>query len=481
MAWPGAQRPAGSGVSGQATGCPDRPPTGQHRSVVAARPHRGSEMKKILIINTVASNGGDAAILLALRGLAARAFGEDFQLLVYDSMPEVAARYYPEFTFRRQLYDTLVSGRRDHRDGRLWGIARRFRDRIARRRIEIGIAAMRRNDGRTARLLLSTRERDALKPFREADLVVSTGGTYLVENYNLAPRIFEFEVALAFERPLVLFTQSLGPFHDKRNRVRFARIFRGARRILVRDEASFRNCQDLGVPEDHVMVSADAVFALAEQGTLRRAADRRLPEEGDGLQVGISVREWNHFEQSSAEAGMERYIDSVQAVTEHLVRDHGATVNFLSTCQGVAEYRWDDSRIAREVTRRLDPALRENVRVCDGFIHPLRLIEHVAGMDLVIATRMHMGILSLVGGTPVLPIAYEFKTTELFRRLGMEAWVHDIESITPETLVKSLADFLKQLPSIRRGLFARVEDERVRAVESATALARAVTHSPSGG
>jgi colanic acid/amylovoran biosynthesis protein len=168
-------------------------------------------------------------------------------------------------------------------------------------------------------------------------------------------------------------------------------------------------------------------------------------------------------------------------VTEHLVREHGATVIFLSTCQGVAEYRWDDSRIAGEVARRLDPALRENVRICDGFIHPLRLIEHMAGMDLVIATRMHMGILSLVGGTPVLPIAYEFKTAELFKRLGMEAWVHDIESITPETLVQSLTDFLQELPSIRRGLFARVEDERVRALESATALARAVTHSPRGG
>ena len=46
-------------------------------------------------------------------------------------------------------------------------------------------------------------------------------------------------------------------------------------------------------------------------------------------------------------------------------------------------------------------------------------MELAKGFDFVVATRMHMMILSLCVGTPVLPIAYEFKTKELAARLGI--------------------------------------------------------------
>lgn len=36
---------------------------------------------------------------------------------------------------------------------------------------------------------------------------------------------------------------------------------------------------------------------------------------------------------------------------------------------------------------------------------------------------MHMAILALTSGTPVFPITYEFKTQELFNRLGLGEWV----------------------------------------------------------
>lgn len=56
--------------------------------------------------------------------------------------------------------------------------------------------------------------------------------------------------------------------------------------------------------------------------------------------------------------------------------------------------------------------------------------------DLCIGTRMHMCILSLISGTPVLPIAYEFKTQELFGEIGLKEWVTDIEVIEPDAFAK---------------------------------------------
>ena len=63
--------------------------------------------------------------------------------------------------------------------------------------------------------------------------------------------------------------------------------------------------------------------------------------------------------------------------------------------------------------------VKSHCHVATRHHHLLDLIQAYAGFDLVIATQMHSCILALCAGVPVLPIAYEFKTNELFR---LSAW-----------------------------------------------------------
>ncbi len=71
-----------------------------------------------------------------------------------------------------------------------------------------------------------------------------------------------------------------------------------------------------------------------------------------------------------------------------------------------------------------------------------------------------MAILALGVGIPVFPIAYEFKTRELFERLGLGCWIQDIENICAESLISLVDSFIKSLPQIRKKLFYEVEQER---------------------
>jgi colanic acid/amylovoran biosynthesis protein len=71
----------------------------------------------------------------------------------------------------------------------------------------------------------------------------------------------------------------------------------------------------------------------------------------------------------------------------------------------------------------------------------------------------------------VLPIAYEFKTTELFVRLGFGEWVQVIENLSAEGLVKCADAFVKALPAIRESLQAVVASERASA-RSAAAIVK---------
>jgi colanic acid/amylovoran biosynthesis protein len=54
---------------------------------------------------------------------------------------------------------------------------------------------------------------------------------------------------------------------------------------------------------------------------------------------------------------------------------------------------------------------------------------------------MHLAILALVSGTPALPIAYEFKTADLYRSLGGEAWVSDVNAMDPAAFVDLVRRF----------------------------------------
>ena len=75
---------------------------------------------------------------------------------------------------------------------------------------------------------------------------------------------------------------------------------------------------------------------------------------------------------------------------------------------------------------------------------------------------MHMAILSLAIDILVFPITYEFKTQELFTKLGQQDWVQDIEIFAVDYLIQQFEQFdacLSTLPDLRTTLFAKVEQE----------------------
>ena len=82
-----------------------------------------------------------------------------------------------------------------------------------------------------------------------------------------------------------------------------------------------------------------------------------------------------------------------------------------------------------------------------------------------------MAILSLASGLPVLPIAYEFKTEELFKeKLGMAQWLLSIDTLAEASIVNLLPKFLAELPNFRSNLFEAVARERESALEAVVLL-----------
>ena len=415
---------------------------------------------RVVLTNCVSLNGGDAAILISISSLLRAEFGPNIEITVLDSQAGAARLYYPDLDFRQMPhYPQKRTGP---------GILGRLSRRLARAREEVALVCLRIHPGLWG-IVLGTTERAAFRAYRRADLVISTGGTYLVEHYDLRPRIFALRLALAAGKRPIFFTQSLGPFLKPYNRRALAPIFNASPLVLLRDRKSAAHLTDIGVDAGRLHVSSDVAFALGGKNAMESAAMHAAPPG----RIAVSVRYWPHFAQEPAGTRMEIYMRGIAKAVEVAARRYGCQVAFISTCQGIREYWMDDSKVADQIASLLPIDLASKVSVDHGFHHPIQLLDRLSSFDLVISTRMHMAILALSAGVPVLPIAYEFKTDELFsERFQMSEWVTGIDTMTEDSLADLLPRFLEALPSIRARLFAAVGAERRRALGSASLLRR---------
>lgn len=419
---------------------------------------------KIIISNTVILNGGDAAILTSIIKILQDAFGNETKFVIYDSQPEIASKYYPKLDLRQLIYLQSINSTKIRLPGRIvkW---------ISQIRLKSAAWCLNNKLFRLSKLFTSKIEYESLFDYKSADLIVSTGGTYLVENYDLSPRIFDYQVCLIFGKPLIFFTQSLGPFTEFRTRHVLNSIFARSPLILLRDCQSAKHLQEIGVEQKNLHVVADTAFAIADEQALEAAKTKsdNLP----GLKIAISVRDWQYFRTVNPAVGIERYVQALVSLTVHLVENYQASIVYISSCQGITEYWKDDSKFALNILERLPDNIANSVSVNQEFHSPTALIKILREYDLVIATRLHMAILALGVGIPVFPISYEFKTKELFSKLGQEEWMADIENIEATSLIDSVNSFINSVPQIRHNLIAKIRQERSSAWQASALVQKA--------
>lgn len=412
---------------------------------------------KILIANAVTLNGGDFAILESMINVLKKTYGDDTEFIVYDFQADISARYYPEINFRTHLY---VKYSRKPMKG--FSFVKKVLNQFSpQKRLMFAAKFYSKGMRSMPDLLLTKEEKVDFDHYNSADLVVTTGGTYLVENYSLSARIYDFYFTLALKKPLVFFTQSLGPFNKPDNIYHMKKIFDQASLILLRDEASYKNLELINVDVSRSRVCADVVFADTQLSVLKAAGSRPLSEP---ITIGISVRDWKFFVGRTHEEGLRKYFSAVAAICEYVVEVLGGKVVFISTCQAIEEYHVDDAKTAFKIYDLLTERTKAGTTVNADFHSPTALKKILKEFDMVVSTRMHAAIQSLNLGVPVLPISYEFKTKELFSKLIDKRLILDIDTLEDKDAVRVFSEFLNGLPKTRAHMFEKVKDEHLSAL-----------------
>ena len=339
-------------------------------------------------------NGGDAAIFLGVER-ALRAALPPFQLAVFETQPEVAREAFPEYDIRTGLssvaWPQIAKG--------IPARARRvLRWLTMRPRLLAAARAWRAGRRDLALRLAGDEGPDSFRTVAEADVVVSTGGTYFVPAYWLGLRYLEFDVLQALGQPYVLFTQSVGPF-DTMPKERLKPIFEGARVMMLRGQESEDSVLAIA-PATHTTVRADAAFSLADADRLAAAAEREWPSSP---LVAVSVRDWPHFVTVDSDAGMARYrrVRRGRPWRGWSARTMRVRPVPLDVPGHVRSYRYDDSATALAVVR---PAPGRRAGAPSRWTAPSTTSRTPCSRGLrrvptwSIATRMHAAILALCAG-----------------------------------------------------------------------------------
>ena len=362
-------------------------------------------MKSVLISHAVLSNGGDAAMNLAL----------------YDEI--------------KPVYGVKIACLRAHQTKSL------FADYEIVQDTKFDFPWNKAKILRSFRLYAQAFERS----YRSSDVIIAAPGGFLNNYYGCYAHLKRLQT-LSRKKKTGVYSHSIGPL-SRKEKAMMRSLSERLDFLYVRDKKSYELLtKSLRIDPKKVTLTNDCAFLIPAK------PQKSIAKSGV---VGISVRDW-HFDGKS----IIKFRKSIIEVCQHL-HAHGFQVEFISTCQGVPGYI-DDSSAARQIQESLNT---QGVPVIVDTSHhtPSALMEKMSAYDFFIGTRMHSCILSMISGTPALNISYEFKSKELYDYLGLGDYVINY-GCEPEEAIQKLQLFMLKRDEIVRTIADRIPLERERAI-----------------
>jgi polysaccharide pyruvyl transferase WcaK-like protein len=324
--------------------------------------------------------------------------------------------------------------------------------RIWDRQIPLGKRA------RMAFLGLSEEVREYVRAWRVlegADMFVIPGTGLLTDSFGLSGMgpygLLKWSLTARLRGCRVVFVSvGAGPVHGRLARLLLKYALSIAEYRSYRDDPSREVVASLGVRTKNDRVYPDLVFGLP--ASLLPTTTNR---EGRPI-VGLGLMEY--FEKYSVANPMhdtyERYLDSLAVVVGWLV-EHEYDVKLLL---GDADY---DTLVVADLRAVLRKRLAANIdeHVTDHSIGSLHeLLSQLSATDLVVATRFHNVLMSLLLNKPVIAISFHHKCSSLMSDMGLSEYCQDINRMNPDALIAMFEQLAKHADELERMIALEVEE-----------------------
>jgi len=396
---------------------------------------------KVLVINQCSTNKGDRAVLFfVLRELARNGVDE---VTVSASNPEYwedKPDFPPLGVLRTDVAVRVIPWGWDTSRKKgvgFWGkVIHRVWKVILKRRIHFPLVRNALIAGKRPWHLRFLVNRQFVEAVKDADMVLSTGGHHVTTMFvpdAVTPQIFDMAVALLFGKPLVLWSQSIGPFSFKlpKSRLMVQKILSGAGQIYIRDEASAEQIKTMGVSLEHVSKTCESVFGLCD------IVKSRIKTTERPAVMGVAVYVHTRANRLEEHKNHPRYFASL---IDHAI-EAGYKLRFFPM-----ELQGTDRACIEAVINNVNK--KENCEIIEGFPGTLEHINAVAQCRIFVGHKTHSQIFSLVAATPLLAIAYHKKTEDFMAQFGLEKYCIADAQLSTENLIQLFDEVNKNLNNI---------------------------------
>ena len=280
------------------------------------------------------------------------------------------------------------------------------------------------------------------REYLESNLFVAVGGGYLTakkemqESINLILLLNPILIGALLRKPIILYTQSIGPFATAFQEWITKVLLNKTQRIFAREDHTLVTLKRIGVKANLVFRTIDAGFLFDSDKEIRLAD---FIENIEALKaqtlVGITVRKWLDQE------GQHNFEKAVALFIDKIIEEKIMYIVFIPQVTSTV-HNDDDREVAKRIVRMV--ANKQRVINCTGVYDHYELKKLYSCLDFLVGTRFHSVIFSLTSYVPALAIDYEYKTSGIMKDLGLSEWVIPIEQVTAEKLYERFKQLLSQ-------------------------------------
>lgn len=248
-----------------------------------------------------------------------------------------------------------------------------------------------------------------LREVSRCDLLISGGGSLLQDatsSKSIHYYLSIIHLALLLRKKVFIYSQGIGPIYDPQNRKRTARALKKVHGIVVRDEGSRQLLEQIGVPAERIVVTADPVLRIdrPELDKGREILTREGCDRSDGRPlIGWAVKERNPNSRFAGEV-------------ERCIRWLGE--KYHARCVLIPFHYEEDRAVAVQLAQRL----KDQSVVCIRSKHLSdETLSIIGNMDFLVGVRLHSLIYAAVMDVPMLGISYDPKVDAFLHSVGQQA------------------------------------------------------------
>lgn len=236
--------------------------------------------------------------------------------------------------------------------------------------------------------------------------------------------------------PLVLGSQTIGPFQDENVRTLARKVIDKSYQVFVRDEKSYNCVTELC--DKKPILTTDIAFFLPHCKEKENISEKKkIGFNPSGLLWSGGYSRDNQFHLTV------EYQEYCKEVIGGLL-DRGYEVHLILHAYNNDLSNADNDLVAATELNKLFPETILSPR----FNTPMEAKSYISKMDAFIGARMHATIAALSAGVPVIPFSYSRKFEGLFESLDYEYVIAGTKDSTSDSIKRTL-EWITQISEIR--------------------------------